>query len=226
VTATRQIVLVKHASTDDNESGIHQGQGRDGGLSAKGRRQSERVAAMLAGVRPSRLWCSPMQRAVETAAILQSAWLNPPHIEIEPRLLPKDSGELSGQDRREIHRRARSANQPVADYVGTGTESSHTVQRRVVEFWDGSVTASGDDAVLVSHGDVLACLVLWLTGQDFDGFDRMLLPPAGVWIAEYVAPHAAASSVGRLATGTPPCLTDKTHESRQPQQPDLHLRRG
>jgi broad specificity phosphatase PhoE len=205
MTATRQIVLVKHASTDDNESGIHQGQGRDGGLSATGRRQSERVAAMLAGVRPSRLWCSPMRRALETAAILQSAWLNPPRIEIEPRLLPKDSGELSGQDRREIHRRARTANQPVADYVGNGTESSHTVQRRVVEFWEGSVTASGDDAVLVSHGDVLACLVLWLTGQDFDGFDRMLLPPAGVWIAEYVAPQTLASRPsGTSPPGPPP----------------------
>jgi broad specificity phosphatase PhoE len=192
VTASRQIVLVKHASTEDNEAGIHQGQGRDGGLSAGGRRQSEVLAAMLTSVSPGRLWCSPMRRARETAAVLQSVWPDPPRVELEPRLLPKNSGELSGRDRREIHRRARAANQPVADYVGEGTESSHTVQRRVVEFWKTIVTPSSHDVVLVGHGDVLACLMLWLNGQDFDCFDQVLLPPAGFWIADRCEPRASA----------------------------------
>jgi len=72
--ASTRILFVRHGETDDNKNLVFQGQeGR--GLNARGREQAALLAARLvkAGVKPTALVASDLERAMETAEILGAA---------------------------------------------------------------------------------------------------------------------------------------------------------
>jgi broad specificity phosphatase PhoE len=120
-----------------------------------------------------------MRRCRETAQelIAASGWRG--YAEEESLLLPKASGSLSGHARDLIHRRAAEAGIAVAEYREPGGESTIDVMRRAVEAWHRRVTPDGmqGDVLLISHGDVLACLLLHLCGLDYGAFPQAVLRP-------------------------------------------------
>jgi len=59
------LYLVRHGEQQDAEHGLP-----DGPLSAKGERQARAIAERLSGVPITRAWHSPLQRAEQTAAIM------------------------------------------------------------------------------------------------------------------------------------------------------------
>ena len=73
------IYLVRHGEQQDAEYGLP-----DGPLSPRGRRQAHAIAERLSGVPFTGAWHSPLQRAAETAKIMQERM---PAIESQPSAL-------------------------------------------------------------------------------------------------------------------------------------------
>ena len=66
------LFIARHGETVDNAGGLILGH-RDPPLSATGRDQASRLAAQAAGLGLVALWCSPLLRARETAAVVAEA---------------------------------------------------------------------------------------------------------------------------------------------------------
>jgi probable phosphoglycerate mutase len=66
------LYIARHGETVDNASGLILGH-RDPPLSPAGREQSARLAAEAAGLGVVALWCSPLLRARQTAALVAQA---------------------------------------------------------------------------------------------------------------------------------------------------------
>ncbi len=86
-----RLTLVRHGSTEWNETGRFQGWG-DPPLSARGRGEAERLGAHLAGEEFGRVVASDLLRARETAALA----LPGVPVETDPRLREMDFGAWDG----------------------------------------------------------------------------------------------------------------------------------
>ena len=89
----RRLVLLRHGRTSWNH--VQRAQGHAPvELDEVGHQQARRVAELLAGLTPSRLWSSDLTRAHQTAGYLSEACGLP--VELDPRLREFDAGEREG----------------------------------------------------------------------------------------------------------------------------------
>lgn len=88
------MLLARHGETPDNAHGLILGR-RDPPLSSVGREQSARLAARAASGAVAAIWCSPLRRARQTAAIVAEA------VGVEPTvledLIESDRGSWEGR---------------------------------------------------------------------------------------------------------------------------------
>ncbi len=93
------MLLARHGETPDNAHGLILGR-RDPPLSQAGQEQSARLAARIATDGVAAIWCSPLLRARQTAAVVAEA------IRVEPTvledLIESDRGSWEGQRFEEI----------------------------------------------------------------------------------------------------------------------------
>ncbi|GAX11004.1 probable phosphoglycerate mutase [Fistulifera solaris] len=94
----RRIILVRHGETDWNKRGLMQGGGFDIELNENGKRQASRVALELVNIMANRetviLASSHLQRAVQTADVLQEIWkAQHEHLDIA-RITMNEFGEM------------------------------------------------------------------------------------------------------------------------------------
>jgi len=91
----KTILLVRHGTTAFNETDHLQGL-IDNPLSPKGRAEATRLAARLKGAAIDAIFSSPLQRAVETAAIVNGFHDLP--VTLVPEFSEIDLGEWEGQE--------------------------------------------------------------------------------------------------------------------------------
>lgn len=92
-----KIYLTRHGQDLDNEQGILNGH-RDQPLSAIGRNQAKQLASFVrqSGIAFKAVYSSPLQRAYQTALSVTTE-LEMPEPKVEPLLIERDFGVLSGQ---------------------------------------------------------------------------------------------------------------------------------
>jgi len=177
-----RVLLLRHAESADPT--VFHGAESDVGLSPRGARQAEAVAAMLAAERPQLVVSSAMRRAVDTAAPIARA-AGVPH-RIEPSLHERFVGALSGTptaDRdglwpRTLRRWLRGD----TDFAPAGAESFDAVQARVLPVWRRLADElDGKTYVVVAHGLVNRVLLLSvLPGLGVGDWHRIATPNVGV----------------------------------------------
>lgn len=93
-----KIYLARHGQNEDNANGILNGH-RDLPLTDKGIEQAEEVAAEIAAAKMSfsHIYASPLSRAFRTAEII-SRGINGPKPEVEPLLIERDFGVMTGKE--------------------------------------------------------------------------------------------------------------------------------
>lgn len=93
-----KIYLARHGQNEDNANGILNGH-RDLPLTDKGEEQAKEVAAEIAAAQMSfsHIYTSPLSRASRTAEII-SEGINGPKPEIEPLLIERDFGVMTGKE--------------------------------------------------------------------------------------------------------------------------------
>jgi broad specificity phosphatase PhoE len=171
------LLLTRHGHTDRSEPEQYLGQRVAAQLSERGRADAHRLALRLAAVRLDRVISSPLQRAVDTAAILAGAT----PVEVDARLAELDYGTWEGLTIDEIERRfpgemERYEADPASHEVG-GAESGSEVAARLDDFiadllgwWGGE----GEDrtCLLIGHSSVNRILLTMLLGVPLRDYRR------------------------------------------------------
>ena len=174
------ILLVRHGQTPTTGKVLP---GRAPGLhlADAGRAQAEAVARRLDGVEVAALYCSPLERTIETAAPIAAAFgLEAIH---EPGLLECDFGEWTGKELTGLYTLPEWATvqRAPSTFRFPGGESFPEMQYRIVSAIDRIRTAhEGRTVVCVSHADPIKAAVAYALGTHLDLFQRIVVSPCSV----------------------------------------------
>ena len=147
------------------------------GLSEEGLAQAERLADALAARPITRVCCSPLQRAQQTAAPL-AARLGIP-IQTEPDLTEIEFGAWTGQPFAALDGPAWTAwNTSRATAQPPGGETILAAQARAIAVMLRIAAEEDGEVVLVSHQDVIKAMLAYILGSSLDLLHRFDLVPA------------------------------------------------
>jgi broad specificity phosphatase PhoE len=168
VTELQSFVFIRHGETDWNRAGLFQGRS-DIPLNETGREQARAASRQMKKLLVSRVFVSPLQRAIETAmlAFPSSSDL----IEIEDALIECDFGSLDGKPIKEtMLEHGISRKEQLAEILPADGESWASVLARGEALLDRLTTLQevGSTIVLVGHDAVLQGISETLTGCWFD----------------------------------------------------------
>lgn len=185
-------LLVRHASHDLIGTTLA---GRMPGvrLNASGRREAARLASRLMRFPVSRIESSPQDRAVETAAIIATAFRH--RVEVSEELDEIDFGGWTGRTFADLEQDPawRDWNGNRAAARTPAGASMQAAYERVTAHMDRLAAASaGGCVVLVTHAEVIRTVVLAACGLSFDAWQQIDVPPASLTRVEIraEAPHA------------------------------------
>jgi broad specificity phosphatase PhoE len=217
VTATR-LLLVRHGETELSAEDRFAGSS-DVRLGAVGRQQVERLAERLDRDQICAVYCSPLQRTRETAAILAR-----PH-GLEPvdrdGLREIDHGHWEGLRRAEVEARypTEYADWEADPYTfaPAGGESGVQVAARALPvIRDLVVNHTGENVLVVSHKATIRLIIASLLGFDERGYrDRLDQAPACLNVVDFKSPVRA-----RLML-----LNDVSHYAGVPKPSEARLSR-
>ena len=171
------LFLVRHGETEANRQGLALGRA-DVPLNENGRKQATQLSAALSGDPIVAVYSSPLVRAVETAGPIAATHQQLP-VQIEPRLIEMDIGDLDGLTFAQVRERYprllelwTSAEGPRA--AMPGGERLQDVQRRATEAMELIAKRhSGGGACLVTHNFVILAILADVLGIDLSGFRRL-----------------------------------------------------
>ena len=158
-----RISAIRHGETDWNAASRVQGH-TDIALNARGLQQAERVAAALAdsGDAPCAIYCSDLQRAIQTAQAVAHATGAPLHT--VPDLRERCFGSFEGHSFQELNERfpedAEQWRRRVPEWAPPGGgESLLAFRARIVAAVDAIAAAHlGQHIAIVTHGGALDVL--------------------------------------------------------------------
>ena len=168
------LLLVRHGRTELNAAGLLQGRA-DPPLDDRGRSQAEALAAVPALGAATRVVCSPLLRARQTAAALG------PPVGLDGRWIELDYGEWDGRP---------FASVPAEDWAGwradlawspPGGESLAAVGERVrTALEDLAGEAADTDIAVVTHVSPIKAAVAWALGVGDEVAWSIHLDPASI----------------------------------------------
>ncbi len=148
-------------------------------LSPEGHAQALEAGRSLAGLHVDRVWCSPLTRARETAALVAEGHGALPAPEVRDELPEVDFGEFEGHSDAsadaagigEAFRRWRALDGGPDAPGGEGmVEAAARARRAIAGPWSGT-------ALVVAHGTLLRCLVADLIGLGAERHRRLTHDP-------------------------------------------------
>ncbi|MFL6126536.1 histidine phosphatase family protein [Actinophytocola sp.] len=208
------VVLLRHARSTANGSGVLAGRSPGVELDETGRKQADGLTERLAAVPLAEIVCSPLLRCEQTVAPLAAArGLTPV---TEPSLSEVDYGDWTNRELKDLAKETlwSVVQQHPSAAVFPGGEGLASVQARAVaavRAHDARITGEhGPEAVwlLCSHGDVLKAILADALGQHLDTFQRIVVNPASVSVVQYTAHRPFVLRMndngGELASIVPP----------------------
>ncbi len=176
--SSARVFLARHGLAD-YESELVTDDG--GSLSAEGRAQARGLADALRGERISRVWCSPLSRAVQTAEIAAAAL--DVDVVVREGLREYGVGSLAGTDADEsaVIGSVFGAWEAGDDSATIeGGEAVADIVSRVTRVLDEIVDEHpGEAALVVSHGGAIMATVPELLGQPRSSAWDLVLPGGG-----------------------------------------------
>lgn len=187
-----RLVLIRHAHSQSNASGVLSGRLPNIHLSEKGIKQSQQLSERLGYFAVAQLRVSPMERCFETI----SPWLNDvvlknsPDFEpiLDPSLNEVDYGDWSGKKLITLARKKewRTVQESPSRMYFPGGEGIAQMQSRAMSVVHELATLpDSKTAVIVSHGDVIKSIVASALGTHLDEFQRIIIDPASVSVLDY-----------------------------------------
>ena len=181
-----KIVLIRHAHSTANATGVLSGQLPNVHLSKSGQEQAERLAERLGKLTIAEVQVSPMDRCSETLAPWLAKYGKGVTVNLEPNLIEVDYGKWSGKklatlSRAKLWRKVQG--QPSAVTFPNG-ESLAQMQVRAMQTVHDFFASDQEMTIMVSHGDVIKAIVASSMGMHLDDFQRIIIDPASITILE------------------------------------------
>lgn len=187
LTHVATLILVRHAKSAANGSGILAGRSRGVSLDDTGISQASALVSRLDGVPLAGLVRSPLLRCRETLEPLAAA--RGLDTRTDDDLAEVDYGDWTGRKLSELTEeplwKVVQAHPSAA--VFPGGEGLAQVQARAVAAVRKHDASFDDDAVwlLCSHGDVIKSILADALGQHLDAFQRIVVDPASISVVRY-----------------------------------------
>ena len=185
-----RIILLRHAHSIANESGILAGQLPGISLSKKGSQQAIALVNRIGKVSFDSIRMSPMQRCQETLA----PWLESAHSNglkkfiLDEKLIEMNYGSWSGKKLNSL------AKQPLWKIIQKtpskvefpqGERMTAMQKRAVASIEEALLEKSKGTHLFVSHGDVIKAMVASLLKMKLDNFQSLVIDPASITMLEY-----------------------------------------
>jgi probable phosphoglycerate mutase len=191
---TTRLLLVRHGATTLSAEDRFAGS-TDVPLSDEGRRQAAALGARLADDEISAVYCSPMRRTIETAALVAEPHKLAPVT--RPGLREIDHGHWEGLTRPEVEQRFKDEyTRWEADpftVAPVGGECGIDVMARALPVLRAIVEAhQGQNVLVVSHKATIRLMISSLLGFDARGYrDRLDQAPACLNVLDFKDPVRA-----------------------------------
>ena len=183
-----EILLIRHARSSANASGVLAGRAKGVHLDDQGKEQSNRLAAALANVPITRLISSPLDRCLETARAIA---ISHPKLSIEKNsgLIEMDYGSWSGQKLSVLAKRKEwKSIQGTPSLVRfprgeSFLEMNARANQAITDiFVEHSKGKSRSIVAVFTHGDIIKAIIAHSLGLHLDAFQRIVVDPASVSI--------------------------------------------
>ena len=207
------LILVRHAHSTANASGILSGQRKGVFLSESGREQAESLADRLGAVPIGQVLVSPMERCQETIEPWLTQFGNKRmKVAVEPRLIEVDYGAWSGKKLRSLATQKlwNTVQRTPSRVTFPGGESLLAMQQRAMSaIHDAFARPTKGHVMVVSHGDVIKSIVASSLGMHLDEFQRIVIDPASVSIIDFYTSRPRALVINNASGSVSALLADK-----------------
>jgi probable phosphoglycerate mutase len=182
------ILLVRHGQTPTTGK-VLPGRAKGLHLAETGVRQAERAAERIATLRQvDAVYCSPLERARETAApIARARGLRP---KVEPGLLECDFGDWTGRELKQLMKLPEwsTVQRAPSTFRFPGGESFSEMQLRIVTALERLRAAHpGGTVVAVSHADPIKAAIAHAVGTPLDLFQRIVVSTCSITAITWTA---------------------------------------
>jgi len=185
------VLLVRHAHSVANGSGILAGRSEGVFLSPAGKRQAQGLAKRLGDIPIKSLRSSPLERCEQTI----SPWLklisgsNPKlAVQLDHDLTEVDYGKWTGRKLRALSKEVlwKMVQEEPSQVTFPEGESLPAMQERAMRAVHRGLEKRGKGhVILVSHGDVLKSIIASALNMHLDEFQRIVVDPASISILDY-----------------------------------------
>jgi len=213
-----RIILLRHAHSVANESGILAGQLPGISLSKKGSEQASALVARIGKVPFDSIRMSPMQRCQETLAPwLESAYSSGiKKFMLDEKIIEMNYGTWSGRKLQGLSKLPlwKQIQQQPSKVVFPQGERMSAMQKRAV----ASITEAVEEKpkgihLFVSHGDVIKAMVASLLKMKLDDFQSLVIDPASFTMLDYDGSSARLVLFNDQLT-----ILEKTLETTRPKK--------
>lgn len=187
-----RLVLIRHAHSESNASGVLSGRIPNVHLSEKGKKQAQQLAERLGNFPVAEIRISPMERCAETIGPWLTQHLSKVDSSFKPtvdhRVNEVDYGIWSGKKLTSLSRKREwktVQESPSRMYFPDGEGIAAMQSRAMQTVHELAKLSDSKVGVIVSHGDVIKSIVASALGMHLDEFQRIIIDPASVSIIEY-----------------------------------------
>ena len=175
-----QLMLIRHGETDWNSTGRYLGQ-TDVPLNHRGKGQARDVSLRVKEFKPDYLYSSDLQRAQETARVLETNLSLP--VQTDRRLREIDFGYWEGKTYHELSPEDKKVSNDWFSEPETvrlpGGEAFSTFKNRVLAFSkELLLTHQGEKVVVVTHGGPIRVLITHYFSMPTGYASRLQIEPA------------------------------------------------
>ena len=185
------VVLIRHAHSVANGSGILAGRTQGVHLSPRGKKQAQDLAKRLGDLPVKSLRSSPLERCEETITpwLRKISILNPKlSLQVDPDLSEVDYGDWTGRKLKALSKDPlwKTVQEQPSKVTFPKGESMISMQERAMTALQRSLDKRGrGHVILVSHGDVLKSVIAAALNMHLDEFQRLVIDPASISILDY-----------------------------------------
>ena len=193
------VLLIRHGRTQANARGILAGRAPGVHLDGTGRRTARALGTRLREVPFDVVVHSPLDRCVETAALLLAQRGGAPvAMRADDRLVECDYGSWSGRALADLARDplwAQVQTRPSQVRFPDGEAMADMATRAVAGVRDWAAEHPDGVVAVVSHGDLIKAVLSEALAQPFDEFQRLVVAPGSLSVVVYGPQRTAVLSM-------------------------------
>lgn len=172
------MIIVRHGQSTYNAQKIIQGRCNKSVLTDKGIADAQQVGQALSEIKIDAFYCSPLQRAKQTAELIHNNLTNPPALQATSQLMEIDLPLWEEMKKDEVKSRFAAdyrqwKNDP-QDFKMSLEESEHypvrSLYQQAQSFWQDTITKHQGEILIVAHNGINRCLIMSAIGISIDRY--------------------------------------------------------